>query len=77
MAYEEALHVGRQSAILKTFGAGVDSLAVVKSLVEEAERRKYADPNLLELSNRIYSSGYYKLPPPLPALRIRLDQFHI
>jgi hypothetical protein len=66
LSYEEALHAGRQSAILKTFGIGVDSLGIVKSMVEQAESQKNSDPNLLELSNRIYSSGYYMLPPPLP-----------
>lgn len=66
MSYEEALHAGRQLAILKTFGIGVDSLIIVKSMVEQAEKRKHIDPNLLELSNCIYSSGYYMLPPPAP-----------
>ena len=66
LSYEEALHAGRQSATLKSFGIGVDSLVIIKSMVEQAERQKNIDPNLLNLSNRIYSSGYYMLPPPTP-----------
>jgi hypothetical protein len=66
MAYEEALHAGRQSATLKTFGIGMDSLVIIKSMVEQAESTKIFDSNLLEVSNRIYSTGYYKLPPPPP-----------
>lgn len=66
MAYEEALHVGRQMAILKSFGKGIDSLIILKSLIKQAEKRKTIDRNLLDTSNRIYSSAYYKIPPPRP-----------
>jgi hypothetical protein len=67
MTYEEALHVGRQWSIMKNFGKGIDSLTILKSLDEEAERRRNVNPELLRVANRIREYGYYKLPPPPPA----------
>jgi predicted GIY-YIG superfamily endonuclease len=67
MSYEEALDVGRLHSILKTFGAGVDSLTILKSLEEEANNQRHINPELLEVGNRMYASKYYSLPPPIPA----------
>lgn len=67
MSYEEALHVGRLWSIVETFGAGVDSLTILKCLAEEAKKQRHINPELLRVSNRIYASEYYLLPPPVPA----------
>ena len=67
MTYEEALHVGRQWSVMKSFGGGIDSLSILKSLAEEAKERRHLNPELVRVSDRIYASGYYKLSPPPPA----------
>jgi hypothetical protein len=67
MTYEEALHVGRQWSIVKHFGRGIDTPEILKSLDEEAEKRRYLNPELPGVVNRIHGCGYYKLPPPHPA----------
>lgn len=66
MFYEEALHLGRQRSIMKTFGIGIDSLTILKSLAEEAGKQRYLNPELYVVTNHIGTSGYYKLPPPPP-----------
>lgn len=67
MTYEEALHVGRQWSIMNNFGTGIDSPTILKSLAEEAEKRKLQNPWLYRVVNRINVSGYHTLPPPPPA----------
>lgn len=68
VSYEEALHAGRQWSVMKNFGARIDSVTILKSLAEEAEKRRYQNPELYEVANRIHASGYYKLPPPPPSV---------
>ena len=67
MAYEEALHAGRQWSIIKNFGAGIDSLTILKSLAEVTEKQGYLNPELYAVTNHIHTSGYSELPPPPPA----------
>lgn len=64
---EETMHVGRMGALEDTFGLGIDSAEIIKSLYRRVHMPQYADTGLVEAWDELCTADYWHEPPPPPA----------